>query len=345
MKNRNGMNKHITTLNSRLSTLLTDNSIPLGLSSGKMGLCIYFYYIGRKYLSKENAKIAEELLDEIFAEIHSIKNIDIEHGLSGIGLSINYLIKNNYVQGNENEILKDIDDEIFKQISSDRSDHDVSILIQILYYIYIRKQSSKKESDILFNELAIHIINTLHSKVELILTERHHMFSFNINTPLPLFLFALSKIYELNIYNYKVKRILNEIIPFILTKYSSLDSKRLHVLWGVSSINQYVKNESLTEYCDLLRSQINVSRLLEEFPNKNIFLKDGISGLCLLILLLNNDEKQKLPIKDFYSATKKRIETSLVWEQISNTSYLKQHIGLTGYNGLIMIMDMIKDAK
>lgn len=104
-----------------------------------MGLCVYFYHLGRIDNNKQYTKIAEKLIDEIFEEITSISAIGIKNGLFGIALGISYLIKNGYVKGNENEIIKDIDDEIFKQISFNRLNDNISILIQILYYIYMRK--------------------------------------------------------------------------------------------------------------------------------------------------------------------------------------------------------------
>lgn len=131
------MDKYYTILNDQLLKAIQDNrDISIGLFSGKMGLCVYFYHLGR---------------------------ID--------------------------------------KISFNRLNDNISILIQILYYIYMRKQSLQSEQSILFNELAIHIINILHSKIELILED--YNINFNINTNMPLFLYVLSKIYHLNIYNRK----------------------------------------------------------------------------------------------------------------------------------------------
>lgn len=336
------IDEYIYKLNHQLTIIQDRKDLPIGLLSGKMGLCIYFYQLGRSNNNEVYGKIAEKLIDEIFAQIGTVSAIDIENGLSGIALGITYLIKNGYVQGDENSLLKDIDDEIFKQISFNRLEENISVLIQILYYIYIRKQSLKNEQDLLFNELAIQIINDLHSKTEQILHE--NTIVFNINTHLPLLLFVLSKIYQLNIYNNKIIKIIQEISPFILSKYAYLDSKKLLLLWGINQINSCIRDNRLTEFCNLLVSQININNLLDEFKNKNIFLNNGIAGICLLLLTMENNITQNLELNKFYIKAKEKIENSSIWELSANTEYLKAHIGLTGYCGAIMILNAINQT-
>ncbi len=331
------MKENIDKLNLRLKFALNNEHIPIGLSYGKMGLCIYFFQLARTENNKEYNKIAEKLLDQIFNQASKTPSIDIENGLLGISLGISFLIRNNYVQGSENAVLKDIDDEIFKQISFNHINGDTSVLIQTLYYIYVRKLSAlSNESEFFFNELTIHIINELHSKVGSILMEDAVRFS--LDTKLPLFLFVLSKIYQLNIYNYKIINILREITPFILSKYEYLDSQRLYLLWGISRINLFIKDERLAEHCNLLVSHIDVNKLIGEFRNKSVFLKDGIGGIYLLMLSLEEDRKQVLNVKYFQEKAKEKMENSLIWDMLNDTKYLEGNIGLFGYCGVSMIL-------
>lgn len=94
--------------------LNSSNLNNLGLYHGKMGIVLYFYQYA--IYSKENIyKIyAEELLEEIFNEIDISISIYMENGLCGIGWAIEYLVQNNFICGNTNEILIDIDNEIMK---------------------------------------------------------------------------------------------------------------------------------------------------------------------------------------------------------------------------------------
>jgi hypothetical protein len=281
---------NIEELNKQLIAASENDTLPMGLLHGKIGLCIYLYRLAKTHSNEDYGESAEQLLDEIFKHIGEVKSIDIENGLSGIGLGISYLIRNGYVQGDENEVLRDLDDEIFKQVCFEGTIKDnAGILIQILLYICVRKQNLQKEQEYLFNELAVHIVNILHTKIDQVLND--NIIEFAINSNLPLFLFALGKMYETGIYNYKIERIMREITPFLLSQYGYRDSKRLYLLWGIEKINRHINDERLTKYCNLLSSQINLDNLLDEFRNKNIFIKKGLAGLCLLMLTLEGNIK------------------------------------------------------
>ena len=90
--------------------LLSVHNDPSGLALGKMGTSLYLYHLSYLENSKDYKKLAEKYLDEVFGEIATVKEIDIKNGLTGIGLSIDYLVKNGFVKGNINNILQEIDD-------------------------------------------------------------------------------------------------------------------------------------------------------------------------------------------------------------------------------------------
>ena len=98
----------IEILNTRIFNEKGGDSI--GLADGKMGLCIYFYYISRMYKSIEYKKNAELLIGGIFDKVVNINVYDIKTGLAGIGLGIDYLVENEYVKGDINDILEDVDE-------------------------------------------------------------------------------------------------------------------------------------------------------------------------------------------------------------------------------------------
>lgn len=81
----------------------------LGLFHGKMGIVIFFAHYGRYVNSKLYNDFSEILLNEIFEEIYQMIDISFESGLCGIGWGIEYLLENNYIEGDSDEILSDID--------------------------------------------------------------------------------------------------------------------------------------------------------------------------------------------------------------------------------------------
>lgn len=78
----------INCINNRLKNSLNDSEHFLGLFGGKMGLCIYFYMLDYRESNKNFKVIAEKLLEQVISQLHTIKPIDIENGLAGIGLAI-----------------------------------------------------------------------------------------------------------------------------------------------------------------------------------------------------------------------------------------------------------------
>lgn len=336
------MQKIIENINRRLEAASEAKIIPPGLAYGKMGLCIYLYRLARAENNERYGKTAGRLLDEIFEEIGTVKTIDLENGLSGIGLGISYLVRNGYVEGDENGILREIDDEIFKQISFPAPvSENVGMLIQIMLYAGVRKQTLRGEQGYLWDELAIHIVNDLHARVEKILND--DVTAFNINSLLSLFLFALGKIYETGIYNHKVKRIVSEITPFVMSKFSCLDSRKLYLAWGIGKITKHTGDRRLAEYGTLLASQIDVCGLLDEFRSENMYVHKGLAGVCLLMLTLDDDLQERIDTGRFYAGAIGKIKSSTIWKLAEERDYLLRHAGIFGYCGVATIFNfMIK---
>lgn len=84
----------------------------LGLYHGKMGIVLFFVHYARYADNVLYEEYAGDLLDEIFEDIHAGFALDFENGLSGIGWGILYLLKNEFMEGDPDEVLSDIDQKI-----------------------------------------------------------------------------------------------------------------------------------------------------------------------------------------------------------------------------------------
>ncbi len=89
--------------------LYTSSLSDLGLLSGKMGVCIFFYRYARHTGITRYADFAGELLDEIYAEINTGITKDFGSGLAGICWGIEYLTREGFVEADADEILCDMD--------------------------------------------------------------------------------------------------------------------------------------------------------------------------------------------------------------------------------------------
>jgi hypothetical protein len=120
-----------------------------GLLYGKMGKCITHYCLSKEKDQFHEKEYAEELLDTIAEHISEIDNFDYANGLAGIGYGIEWLAQNNYIEVNTDEVLEDIDDEIYRLVVYSRSQvHSLEegTLGKALYF-YKRLMSKNVDQD------------------------------------------------------------------------------------------------------------------------------------------------------------------------------------------------------
>ncbi|MDR1406964.1 MAG: hypothetical protein LBJ23_02800 [Tannerella sp.] len=81
----------------------------IGLYHGKTGIVLSLFHYARFTGNTLYEEFAGELLDEICEDMPKNMPIDFENGLCGIGWGIEYLLQNNFAEGDSNVILTSID--------------------------------------------------------------------------------------------------------------------------------------------------------------------------------------------------------------------------------------------
>ena len=330
----------IQDLNKQLSLNTNDNSF--GLAFGKTGLSLCFYQLSRLENNKEYEKLAEKYLVEVMEGIDKVKEVDIKSGLSGIGLGINYLVKTDFVSGNVNSVLAEIDDYLFKTLSTSKHTEqaDALTLIQLLYYFYVRLQDQKQgsENEYLFREICIKTINSIHTKIEK--TPFGGRLAYNVEQELPLFLYVLSKIHSLNFYNVRIAHILKELSFVVLSTFPILHSNRLYLLWAMMTVYEQIKINGWSEHIELLKRELNLDEIVTtELKNRNVFFSDGATSIFLL-----TEEVKKLLGEDvvymFQQRLIEKIEQSEVWHLLeTDPQYFNRHRGLyNGFCGTVLLL-------
>lgn len=125
----------------------------LGLFHGKMGHAIFFAHYGCLVDNVSYENFAGELLEEIYEEINIYLPINMEYGLCGIGWGIEYLVRQGFIEGCTDEILKDIDNLIMER--DPRRINDISFrkgIGGILYYVMIRLSSPREKENLPFDD-------------------------------------------------------------------------------------------------------------------------------------------------------------------------------------------------
>jgi hypothetical protein len=92
-----------------------------GLYNGKMGICVAFFLTYKITGNLVYRKQALSLVDEISENIDKIKELGLGAGLAGIGWGIEWIIQNKFVDEDSNEILSDLDDELYRDVIFSKS--------------------------------------------------------------------------------------------------------------------------------------------------------------------------------------------------------------------------------
>lgn len=132
----------------------------------------------RLFLSKNEAchKKGMALLDFIAENIFSCEDYSFENGITGFGWLIAFLHQEEYLHINSDEILEDVDDQIYKMTLADLGQDEPSIdqILGLVNYFLIRHRNSNVEENfyrkfahseclnLLFNYLICYIENCIH---------------------------------------------------------------------------------------------------------------------------------------------------------------------------------------
>ncbi|WP_156121387.1 hypothetical protein [Alistipes sp. ZOR0009] len=291
----------------------------LGLADGKMGICIYFYVLSRYEQDKEYKIIGDNILDDIFQKIDNISSIDIKTGLSGIGLGINYLIKNKYVEGNVNNIIKSIDDTVYKTISDQCNLKlmDSTSLIHAIHYLCTRLKEKKltKENEFIFKEITISTLNYMYERLDL--TSYEESLPYTTDYFLPQLFYVFSEIYDINFYNYRLIKIIEEISNKILSIIPILHCNKLLLLWGMNSLQRRINNNKFEKHITLIKNQIDINEILDnELKAKNIFFNNGYASIYPLLYL----------VKDKIAKSEMDIYKNCIYTKLSSPDILEFHI-------------------
>jgi hypothetical protein len=139
----------------------------IGLLGGKTGVSVFFYHYARYTGKKIYNLFADELIDEIYKEIHRDLSCSFRDGLCGIAWGIGYLIKNSFVEANADDVLEELDRRIVEWDVRQISDYSLQTgLMGIACYV-IGRMENKKHGNICISENYISdLIQSLAKKQE-----------------------------------------------------------------------------------------------------------------------------------------------------------------------------------
>ncbi|REG84538.1 lanthionine synthetase LanC family protein [Algoriphagus antarcticus] len=238
----------------------------LGLLNGKLGLIIYFYHLARKTEDQEFLEVAENLVGEIFEKLREAKlPADFENGLAGIAWGISYLVNSDFVEADLDDTLGDLDDRIFKFLEDQKGKLPANLrngIIGYLFYCFDRLENSLKsghQSNIyIFQNLGARLLNQLGQLIEEEKLQDREPQLFSLFWDLPLVLIVLEQSKRLQVNPKKAERILDYLLPTLLSIFPSLHSNRLYLLLGIESVLKEIDQPYLRKHAMFLKRSIDM---------------------------------------------------------------------------------------
>ncbi len=89
-----------------------------GLVHGKMGIATFFFHYAQHTGNELFADYAMDVIGEILSQIHVNSPADYEKGIAGIGVGIDYLIRSNFLNV-EDDICEDFDGRMYRAVMYD----------------------------------------------------------------------------------------------------------------------------------------------------------------------------------------------------------------------------------
>ena len=299
---------------------------------------VQFYELACLTAEKKYRTIAGKMLDDIVDRITENTAIDTASGLTGICMAVNFLIDSGNMEGNANYMLKSYEDKIIQSLLVDRildSNPTLSMLKKVmgsLSYFTTRLQNTKLSDNerYIMQGIIIEIINKIES-LELDKFTEPSSFSV-ISYFTPFYLQLLKSIYQLNFYNYKIEKILDDLSPRILYMYPSNKANRLSLYLAMKEINAIVGGiAGWDKQIELLQQDLDIHQIINEFRNKNMAFNQGLCGFYYLL-------RKTEPNKDYTDLLIHRIAHSDIWDHyfINDNAYMQPFSLYHGAPGVIL---------
>jgi hypothetical protein len=284
---------------------------------------------------------ADSLLDSFYGKAYDILPKGIEYGVAGLGFGLMYLIKKHLAEGDINDVLEEIDIQIFRPLTflKDQTLSDSFRKAELLYYCSVRygDQMQGEVNEMIFKRLIFSILNSCVSIPDDLTKEP---VSFSLSFRLPFFLYSLGATAAHEPFRYKVKKIAEGITGKVVSLLPVLHSHRLYLLWGMIRLTQIFRLPAWEEHIHLLRSGMDMNRIIDgEIADDNIFFQNGLTGIGCLLQDYNNrvNDAEKIQYDPF--ALCDRIGASQAWRKLQyDGKFLIDNMGLSGFCGTALFL-------
>ena len=316
------------------------------LLQGDMGVCVFLFMKGREGGDPKLTAEAERILARSIEEIGANRGFDLTNGITGIAIGVTYLVKHNYVEGDINEILSEIDAKVYRKfcLKTDfggNSRLDMPLTDMLMYYIIRHDDTTSENMRELQRRVMADLVNWTYMHRKGSFYDEPYPFSLTGYT-ICIYLYELALLYSRGFETERIRHILLEMEYFLFSRFPVLHSNRLMLTAATAYVAKAVGMEEWREYAEKLRRSISFDRIYGlEMKDKNIFPVNGLIGIWLVGTFYNGiGDFEPVPLdKEFF---KKRIMESSAWDRMAyDADFTMKHYAIDGYCGVRLFLDYL----
>lgn len=317
------------------------------LLKGDMGVCIFLFVKGRADGNQKLTEEAERILTRIAKVTGKNKDYDLTDGITGIGLGLSYLARNKYIEGDINDILADIDANVYKKFSL-KTDFGgftkmrLPLTDILMYYIKRYGETTSENMREPQRRVMRDLMNTIYAERDGMFYDEPYPFSLTKNR-LCMFLYELATLYSMGMEQERIKLMLREMEYSLFSRRPALHANRLALAAATALAGKNTGLERWVTHAAELRSGISIDKIFnEEMPDKCIFLLNGLVGLWLTASFYNS-VSDTVPVELDAEYLRQRIINSSAWDRMAyDSDYVCRHYSLDGYCGVKLFLDHLE---
>jgi len=138
----------------------------IGLMNGKMGIALFFYHLHRVTKNDNHLRFSNALIEEIISKLDYKIPRTFFDGLIGISWGFDHIIRNKFVDFEEEDMLSDLDKALLEINVSNLFDESFSTGVRGIAYYIVSRCSGKAIIPIPFCKEYIHVLYERINRIE-----------------------------------------------------------------------------------------------------------------------------------------------------------------------------------
>ena len=260
-----------------------------GLFKGDMGVCLALFVLNREKKDPVVEDFADNLIDRIYARAAKEKKAFFDTGFAGIGWGINYLMEDHYYEGDVDEVLKDIDAAVFKEINtvSGIPANVSNGLLGYLIYSVARLGNPEHVRNTVLHEIDKDFLRGLIIRIDkispTIFSSIYKDEYFTLLWHVPLLLVLLRRTLDLDVFNDKIINMVKTWLFYLETNQPYLHINKLYLAVSLAYLNEYLCFPEIKRRIEVLMFSVDLSKIEDELDIRIMNINDGWFGAVAIL--------------------------------------------------------------